>query len=217
MDVKHLIARRAAQELRDGDVVNLGIGIPTLVADYVPPGIDVFLHTENGLLGVGPAPAEGEADPDLVNAGKLPITETIGSAYFSSAESFAMIRGKHIDVAFLGALQVDGRGRIANWSVPGQTILGVGGAMDLLVGARRIIVTMIHTARDGSTKIVPELTLPITADRSADMIITDLATFAVEPEGLRLVDVAAGVSVDEVRAKTGVPFIVDGGLKIRDA
>lgn len=205
-DVRHEIARRAARELRDGDIVNLGIGIPTWVADYVPTGVDVFFHTENGLLGVGPAPSSGAIDPDLVNAGKLPVTETVGSSFFSSADSFAMIRGQHVDVAFLGALQVDGRGRVANWSVPGQTILGVGGAMDLMVGAKRIIVTMTHTDRDGKPKIVEHCTVPLTAERSADVIITDLATFSVGPHGLTLTELAAGVDVDEVRQKTGVGF-----------
>jgi len=170
-DVKHLMARRAAQELRDGDIVNLGIGIPTFVADYIQENVDVYLYTENGLLGVGPTPLEAEIDEDLVNAGKLPVTELPGGSYFSSAESFAMIRGHHVDVAILGALQVDEDGRIAKWSVPDQTILGVGGAMDLLVGAKKIVVTMTDTARNCEAKIAEQCSLPVTSDRKVDLII----------------------------------------------
>lgn len=205
-DVRHLIAKRAAKELSDGDVVNLGIGIPTLIADYVPVGIDVFIHTENGLLGVGPTPEEGIEDPDLVNAGKLPVSETPGCSFFSSADSFAMIRGGHVDVAFLGALQVDAEGRVANWSVPGKTILGVGGAMDLLVGARKVVVTMTHTARAGAPKLVTACHLPITATRRVDLVITDMGVFSMEDDGWALVELMPGVTVDEVRANTGFQF-----------
>ncbi|SDP16819.1 3-oxoacid CoA-transferase [Paenibacillus sp. yr247] len=208
LDLKQQIAKRAAEELSDGDVVNLGIGIPTLVADFVPGGIDVFIHTENGLLGVGPTPGEDEIDPDLVNAGKLPVTETIGSSFFSSADSFAMIRGHHVDVAILGTLQVDATGRISNWSVPGKAILGVGGAMDLLVGAKKVIVTMTHSASDGTPKIVDRCTLPITAERKVDMIITELAVFTVGPEGLTLVELMPGVGIEEVKKHTEANFLI---------
>lgn len=204
-DIKRMIAQRAAQELKSGDIVNLGIGIPTLVVDYLPADLDVYIHTENGMLGVGPSP-DGEADPDLVNAGKLPITEDIGCSFFSSAESFAMIRGGHIDVAILGSLQVDGKGRVANWSVPGQAILGVGGAMDLLVGAKRVIVTMNHTTRDGQPKIVETCTYPLTAERQVDLIITELAVFGVEQDGLVLKELMPGATLEEVKAKTGAKF-----------
>ena len=209
-DPKVLIARRAAQELKSGDIVNLGIGIPTLVVDFLPEDLHVFIHTENGMLGVGPTP-EGDADPDLINAGKLPITEQIGCSFFSSADSFAMIRGGHIDVAILGSLQVDGKGRVANWSVPGQAILGVGGAMDLLVGAKRVIVTMNHTTRDGQPKIVETCTYPLTAERPVDLIITELAVFAVERDGLVLKELMPGATLEEVRAKTGAKFVSEIG------
>lgn len=205
-DMKNLIASRAAKELRDGDIVNLGIGIPTLVVEYLPEGVDVYLHTENGLLGVGPAPKEGEVDPDLVNAGKLPVTEAVGSSFFASAESFAMIRGEHIDVAILGALQVDERGYVANWSVPGEAILGVGGAMDLLVGAKKVIVTMSHTTRDGKPKILKACELPITALRSVDKVITELAVFTVTDHGLVLEELMPGVTMEKVQEKTAAHF-----------
>jgi 3-oxoacid CoA-transferase B subunit len=207
-DVKHLIAARAAQELRDGDVVNLGIGIPTLVVEHLPEDVEVYIHTENGLLGVGPSPALDELDPDLVNAGKLPVTQTTGSSFFGSDASFAMIRGGHIDVAILGALQVDQRGYVANWSVPGQAILGVGGAMDLLVGAKRVIVTMSHTTKDGQPKILKECQLPLTAERRVDMVITELAVFQVSEWGLVLTELMPGARLEEVRQKTDATFTV---------
>jgi 3-oxoacid CoA-transferase B subunit len=207
-DAKHRIAARAAKELRDGDVVNLGIGIPTLVAEHIPAGIDVFIHTENGLLGVGPSPALGDEDPDLVNAGKLPVTQEPGSSFFASDASFAMIRGGHVDVAILGALQVDQRGYVANWSVPGQAILGVGGAMDLLVGAKRVIVTMSHTTRDGQSKIVKTCQLPLTAERPVDLVITELAVFRVTTDGLVLTELMPGAELEEVRQKTDADFTV---------
>jgi 3-oxoacid CoA-transferase B subunit len=207
-DAKHRIAARAAKELRDGDVVNLGIGIPTLVADHIPAGIDVFIHTENGLLGVGPSPGLGDEDPDLVNAGKLPVTQEPGSSFFASDASFAMIRGGHVDVAILGALQVDQRGYVANWSVPGQAILGVGGAMDLLVGAKRVIVTMNHTTRDGQPKIVKACQLPLTAERPVDLVITELAVFRVTADGLVLTELMPGADLEEVRQKTDADFTV---------
>lgn len=208
-DVRMRIARRAALELRPGEVVNLGVGIPTLVADCLPPDLTVFLHTENGMLGVGPSPAPGLEDPNLINAGKQPVTELPGASYFHSADSFAMIRGGHIDVAILGALQVDEHGRVANWSVPGRSVLGVGGAMDLLTGARRVIVTMTHTNQRGEPKLVPECTYPYTSLRTVDVVITDMAVFRwVEGRGLVLTELAPGITLDEVRACTAARFHV---------
>jgi len=198
------IARRAAMELRPGDVVNLGIGIPTLVADWV--GEDVYIHTENGLLGVGPAPAPDEVDPDLVNAGKQPVTERPGSAYFDSAQSFAMIRGGHVGVAVMGGLQVDEEGNLANWALPGQDVLGVGGAMDLACGARRVIVTMLHTTRAGEPKLVRRCTLPLTARRVVDTVITELAVFRFREGKLCLEEVLEGLSVDDIRRVTEARF-----------
>ncbi|CAB3390658.1 3-oxoacid CoA-transferase subunit B [Kyrpidia spormannii] len=212
-DPRQAIAARAARELGDGDVVNLGIGIPTLVVDYLPPGVKVHVHTENGLLGVGPTPNPGEVDPDVINAGKLPVTAIRGSSFFSSADSFAMIRGGHIDVAVLGALQVDQHGRVANWTVPGQTVLGVGGAMDLLTGAKRVIVTMTHMTRDGRPKIVEECTLPLTSSRSVDVVVTELAVFRVVDGRLVLTELAQGLDLETVRRKTAAPFAVDLGLR----
>ena len=203
--MKELIARRAASLIQPGWVVNLGIGIPTLVSRHLDLD-SVFLHTENGLLGVGPPPAPGQADPDLVDAGKQPITRRPGAAFFDSAASFAMIRGGHVDAALLGALQVDGQGRIANWAVPGEPVLGVGGAMDLITGVRTVIVLMTHTTRTGEPKIVPTCSLPLTALRPADWIVTELATFRVERDGLALVELAPGVSPEVVRSRTGAPY-----------
>ena len=208
-DVKHAIAARAALELCDGDVVNLGVGIPTLVANHVPDAITVHLHTENGLLGVGPSPSQEHVDPDLINAGKLPVTEAVGNSFFSSADSFAMIRGGHIDVTILGALQVDVQGRVANWAVPGKPILGVGGAMDLLVGARKVIVTMTHTAQDGTPKIVEHCTLPVTAQRRVNLIVTDLAVFEVRKTGLALIELQPGTDIETVQRLTDAPFLVE--------
>jgi len=211
------IAQRVAAHLRDGEVVNLGIGIPTLVADHLPDGVDVVLQTENGMLGVGPTPAEGEIDPNLVNAGKLPVSELPGASYFASSASFGMIRGAHVDTAILGALQLDGSGRIANWSIPGKPILGVGGAMDLLVGARRVIAATTHLAKDGTPKIVAEASFPLTADRPVDLIVTEHATFVVRDGGLALVEVADGTTVDWLREHTGASFAValDGAEALR--
>jgi 3-oxoacid CoA-transferase len=205
-DARMDMARRALQELRRGDVVNLGIGIPTLVADLITPEHGIILHTENGMLGVGPAPEAGGAMDYPVNAGKIPVTALPGSSYFDSADSFAMIRGGHIDVAIMGGLEVDERANLANWAVPGKPLLGVGGAMDLASGARRLIITMTHTNRDGSSKIVPECTLPLTATGAVDMVITDLAVFAFIDERLTLIELMPGASLDEVRAKTGAAF-----------
>lgn len=203
--IQHLIAQRAAKELSGPCTVNLGIGIPTLVAEYIKDE-NVFLHTENGMLGVTDV-EEQDIDPNLVNAGKLPVGEARGASYFNSADSFAMIRGGHIDVAILGVLQVDQTGVIANWAVPGKNIMGVGGAMDLLVGARKVILAMAHTNKDGSSKILKKCTYPITSTRSIDMIITELAVFKVVDRQLKLVELMPGVTIDEVREKTEAAFI----------
>jgi acetate CoA/acetoacetate CoA-transferase beta subunit len=204
-DMQHLIAKRVAQELEGPCIVNLGIGIPTLVAEYMEAE-DIYLHTENGLLGVTDV-TEEDVDPNLVNAGKLPVGEAIGASYFNSSDSFAMIRGGHVDVAILGALQVDQTGIIANWAVPGKNIMGVGGAMDLLVGARKVFVTMSHTSKDGSSKLVKECTYPITSTRSVDIIFTELAVFEVINKQLKLVELMPGVTLEEVREKTEADFI----------
>lgn len=206
--VADTIAARVASHLHDDDVVNLGIGIPTLVADHLGTGAGVLLQTENGMLGVGPSPRPGTEDPNLVNAGKQPVTELPGAAYFSSAESFAMIRGGHVDVAVLGALQVDERGRIANWAIPGRPVLGVGGAMDLLVGARRVIVATTHLTKAGDPKIVPTCSFPLTGDRRVDLVVTEHATFEVDDDGLVLRELAPGTSEAWVRAHTLARFRV---------
>ncbi len=203
--MQHTIAKRVAQELEGPCVVNLGIGIPTLVAEYLAAD-NIYLHTENGLLGVTDV-EDADVDPNLVNAGKLPVGEAIGAAYFNSSDSFAMIRGGHVDVAILGALQVDENGIIANWAVPGKNIMGVGGAMDLLVGAKKVFATMSHTSKDGRSKLVKECTYPITSTRSVDMIFTELAVFKIEDKQLELVELMPGVTIEEVREKTEADFI----------
>jgi len=205
MNEKELIASRAAALLRPGWVVNLGIGIPTMVTRFVDRD-SVWFQTENGLLGVGPPPAPDRVDPNLVDAGKRPVTERPGASYFDSATSFAMIRGGHVDAVVLGALQVDEQGRVANWAIPGEPVLGVGGAMDLMSGARRVIVVMTHTAKDGAPKLVRECSLPLTSLRPVTWVVTELATFEVDGSGLALIECAPGVSPETVRAKTGARY-----------
>jgi 3-oxoacid CoA-transferase subunit B len=210
------IAARAAKELKDGYYVNLGIGIPTLVSNYVPEEMDVTLQSENGMLGVGPFPLENEVDPDIINAGKQTVTEVKGTSYFSSADSFAMIRGGHIDLSILGAMEVAENGDLANWMIPGKMVKGMGGAMDLVAGVKRVIVVMEHVSKDGQSKLLKQCSLPLTGQRVVDMVISELGVFAVDKKGdggVTVVELADGVTVDDVKAKTQAKLTVPASIK----
>ncbi len=214
MTGKERIARRIACEFRDGFYINLGIGLPTMIAGFVPAGVDVMFQSENGMLGVGAPPSEEQEDPDLINAGKQPVTELAGCSFFGSEESFAMIRGGHMDMSILGAMQVDEKGDLANWTIPGKMVKGMGGAMDLVAGARRVIVAMEHQTKDGASRILKACTLPLTGQSVVHDIVTELCWIRVTPEGLLLTEVAEGMSADEVQTRTEARLIVSPELRV---